>query len=74
MIKKGEPHIDLKKVKIGAITIPEKYLAEIEEQIDPELEKSFADNEEVTLQKIDIKEKVLIITGKMKNPPEEGKL
>ncbi|MFC1686677.1 hypothetical protein ACFLZS_01995 [Patescibacteria group bacterium] len=74
VIKKGQPHIDLKKVKIGAISIPDKYLTEIENQIDPELEKSFADNKDVTLQKISIKEKVLIIIGKMKNLPEEGKL
>jgi len=73
-IKKGQPYIKLNKVKIGAISVPEKYLAEIEKRIDPELKKSFTENEDVTLQKIDIKEKVLIITGEMKESLKEGKL
>ncbi|TES95979.1 hypothetical protein E3J85_01455 [Patescibacteria group bacterium] len=73
-IEKGQPHIQLNKVKIGAISIPKKYLADIENQIDPELEKSFMEDKDVMLQKIDIKEKVLIITGKMKESLKEGKL
>ncbi len=65
-LQKGKVSVELIKVKLGRLSIPKSYLGSFSDEINQQLQQEATKNQDVTLDKLTIKEGVMIIEGKSK--------
>jgi len=65
-LKKGKISVVLTKVKLGRLGIPKSYLTSFSDEINKQLQQEMGKNQDVTLDKLTIREDAMIIEGKAK--------
>lgn len=63
-LKKGKISIELTRVKLGRLGIPARFLTSFSDEINQQLQQEVGKEQDVTLEKLTIKEGVMVIEGK----------